>query len=140
MRKSSTAWTLAAEPVGPRTAEHEEWLRELDRGMANFRDVIAEIATSTRVSDIAEELMPIMTHYLAGELPPDAAAEVTHALRVEPLMRKAFSSVVAAWQAPSAEREVTEAEVDAAYERFKALRARKGPAVPPALPPTRDGP
>ncbi|HEX7121503.1 MAG TPA: hypothetical protein VF178_03965 [Gemmatimonadaceae bacterium] len=131
MRNRNTARTLAAEPVGPRTAEHDAWLRELDRGLAEFRDFIAEIATSTRVSDIAEELMPFMTHYLAGELPPEAAAEVTHALRTEPLMRKAFGSVVAAWQAPSGEREVTAAEVDAAYERFKALRARKAPGLPP---------
>ncbi len=76
----------------------------------------------TPASDIAEETMPIMSAYVAGELSAEDEAEVTQALREEPAMRQAFASLVAAWQAPIGRLGVSEAEVDAAYERFKVLR------------------
>ena len=88
----------------------------------------AQSADEMVLKEVAERTMPIMTAFLAGELPPEMAAVVTNFLRTEPLMREAYAGLLAAWQAPNAERLVSDAEVNAAWERFKVMRdARFGP-------------
>jgi anti-sigma factor RsiW len=77
------------------------------------------------VEQIADRSMSIVTAYLAGELPPAMAAEVAKILRTEPWLRAAHAKLFAAWQAPNAERAVSDAETDAAYGRFKAMRTAK---------------
>lgn len=74
---------------------------------------------------IAQRSMSLMTAYLAGEVPPEAAAQVEELLRTEPILRETYAGLVAAWQAPNAEREVTTEEIDAGYARFKAQVAAK---------------
>src|SRR5436305_14482467 len=59
---------------------------------------------------IAERSMSMMTAYLAGEMPAEAAAQVEALLRTEPLLREAYAGLVAAWQAPNGERAVTPGE------------------------------
>lgn len=86
------------------------------------------IAGMMEIEQLADLSMEIVTVYLAGELPPAAAAEVAEILRTEPWLRAAHGSLFAAWQAPNAEREVSDAEVDAAYGRFKAMRSARSRA------------
>ena len=98
-------------------------------GLTRLKELVADTRWTLDVAmgleQIAERTMGIVTAYLAGELPPAAAAEVTNLLRTEPLLRIAHAKLFAAWQAPNAEREVSAEEVDAAYDRFKAMRAAK---------------
>jgi anti-sigma factor RsiW len=70
--------------------------------------------------------MSTMTAYLAGELPAEDAAQIEEFLRTEPLLRETYAGLLAAWQAPNAERAVTADEVDAGYARFKTMVAAKG--------------
>jgi hypothetical protein len=98
-------------------------------GLKGLKDLVGEwrgtLDAMMTVEQIAERSLSIVTAYLAGELPPAIAAEVSDILRTEPLLRAAHARLFAAWQAPNAERVVSDAEVDAAYGRFKALRTAK---------------
>lgn len=103
-------------------------------GVTRLKDLVADsrrmLGVAVSLEQMAERSMSIMTAYLAGELPPAIAAQVTDLLRTEPLFRAAHANLLAAWQAPNAERVVSGEEVDAAYSRFKAMRAAKFGAVP----------
>ena len=98
-------------------------------GLARLKGLVADwrlmLDVSMSLDQIAERSMSMVTAYLAGELPPAVAAEVADILRTEPLLRAAHAKLFAAWQAPNAERAVSSEEVDAAYGRFKAMRAAK---------------
>jgi hypothetical protein len=98
-------------------------------GLTTLKDLVADwrltMDVAMTVEQIAERTLSIVTAYLAGELPPAMAAEVTDILRTEPLLRAAHAKLIAAWQAPNAERAVSDGEVDAAYGRFKAMRAAR---------------
>src|SRR4051812_16640942 len=91
----------------------------LKRFVADFERLKLHVNRTVLRERIAERSMSIMTAYLAGEMPPEAAAQVEELLRTEPLLRETYAGLVAAWQAPNAERTVTAGEVDAAYGRFK---------------------
>ena len=104
-------------------------------GVTRLRDLVADsrrmLYGAMTVEQIAERSMSIVTAYLAGELPPAIASDVAEMLRTEPLLRAAHAKLFAAWQAPNAERVVSGEEVDAAYGRFKAMRAAKFGATGP---------
>lgn len=104
-------------------------------GLTRLKDLVADsrrmLDVAMSLEQIAERSMSIVTAYLAGELPPAVAAEVADLLRTEPLLRAAHAKLFAAWQAPNAERSVSSEEVDAAYGRFKAMRAAKFGATGP---------
>jgi hypothetical protein len=97
--------------------------------LARLRELVAgwrhALDAAMSLEQIAERSMGIVTAYLAGELPPAVATEVEDILRTEPLLRAAHAKLFAAWQAPNAERAVSDDAVDAAYGRFKAMRAAK---------------
>src|SRR4051794_31897498 len=90
------------------------------RFVADFERLKLHVDGTVFRERIAERSMSIMTAYLAGEMPAEAAAQVEALLRTEPLLRETYAGLVAAWQAPNAERSVTTEEVDAGYARFKA--------------------
>ena len=96
-------------------------------GLARLKDLVADwrltLDAAMAVERIAERSLSIVTAYLAGELPPAIAGEVTDILRTEPWLRAAHAKLFAAWQAPNAERAVSKEEVDTAYGRFEAMRA-----------------
>ena len=111
---------LEAAPTGDATT-----LDGVKRFFADFERLKAHVDGLALRERIAERSMSIMTAYLAGEMPPEAAAAVEELLRTEPLLRDTYAGLVAAWQAPNAERTVTPEEVDAGYARFKAKLAAK---------------
>lgn len=104
-------------------------------GLTGLKDLVADwrltLDTAMSVEQIAERSMSIVTAYLAGELPPAIAAEVRDILRAERWLRAAHAKLFAVWQAPNAERAVSDEEVDAAYGRFKAMRAARFGAAGP---------
>ena len=98
-------------------------------GLTRLKDLVADwhltLNSAMAVEQIGERSLSIVTAYLAGELPPEIADEVADILRTEPWLRAAHAKLFAIWQAPNAERTVSKEEVDAAYGRFKAMRAAK---------------
>jgi hypothetical protein len=118
--RDAAAADLDAATVGDATA-----LDGVKRLFADFERLKAHVDSIALRERIAQRSMSIMTAYLAGEMPPEAAAQVEELLRTEPLLRETYAGLVAAWQAPNAEREVTSEEVDAGYARFKAKVAAK---------------
>jgi hypothetical protein len=104
-------------------------------GLTGLRDLVAywrlKLDAAMSLEHIAERSLSIVTAYLAGELPPAIAAEVRSILRTEPWLQTAHAKLFAAWQAPNAERTVSDEEVDAAYGRFKAMRAARFGAAGP---------
>ena len=109
-----------AAPFGDGTA-----LDSVKRFVADFNRLKAHVDGIELRESIAKFSMSVMTAYLAGELPAEDAAEFEELLRTQPVLRETYAGLVAAWQAPNAERAVTTEEVDAAYARFKAKLAAK---------------
>lgn len=100
-------------------------LDALKRFLADFDRLKTHVDSTALRERVAERSMSVMTAYLAGELPALDAARIEEFLRTEPLLRETYAELVAAWQAPNAERAVTADEVDAGYARFKAMVAAK---------------
>jgi hypothetical protein len=98
------------------------------RFFADFRALKLHVDDAASRERFAKQSMSTMTRFLAGELPPEIAAEVEAFLRDEPLVREIYAGLFAAWQAPNAERSVTADEVDAGYARFRAKVAAKSRA------------
>ncbi len=98
-------------------------------GLTGLKDLVSDwrrtLDGAMTVEQIADRSLSLVTAYLAGELPPAIAAEVADILRTEPWLRAAHAKLFAAWQAPNAERAVSDAEIEAAYGRFRAMRAAK---------------
>lgn len=101
-------------------------LNAIKRFFADFERLKRHVDNIGLRERVAERSMSIMTAYLAGELPAEDATRVEELLRTEPLLRETYAGLVAAWQAPNAERAVRAEEVDAGYARFKAKVAAKG--------------
>ena len=101
-------------------------LAAMKRFLAEFKRLKAHVYGAALREQVAQISMSTMTAYLAGELPAEDAAQIEEFLRTEPLLRETYAGLVAAWQAPNAERAVTTDEVDASYTRFKAMVAAKG--------------
>jgi len=118
--RDAAAAELDAATVGDATT-----LDGVKRFFADFERLKAHVDGIALRERIAERSMSLMTAYLAGEMPPEAAAQVEELLRTEPILRETYAGLVAAWQAPNAEREVTTEEVDAAYARFRSKVAAK---------------
>jgi hypothetical protein len=104
-------------------------LDSLKRFFADFNRLKAHVDGTELRESVAKHSMSVMTAYLAGELRAEDAAGIEELLRTQPLLRETYAGLVAAWQAPNAERAVTIEEVDAAYARFKAKLAAKREAT-----------
>jgi len=115
----------AAADLEAATAGEVTTLDAVKRFFADFERLKAHVDGIALRERIAQRSMSIMTAYLAGEMPAEAAAQVEELLRTESLLRETYAGLVAAWQAPNAEREVTTEEIDASYARFKAKLAAK---------------
>jgi hypothetical protein len=100
-------------------------LDAVKRFLDDYERLKLHVGSTVLREQIAERSMSIMTAYLAGEMRPEAAAQVEELLRAEPVLRQTYAGLVAAWQAPNAERAVTAEDVDASYARFKAKLAAK---------------
>jgi hypothetical protein len=100
-------------------------LDAVKRFFADFKRLKAHVDGVGLREDVAQFSMSVMTAYLAGELPAEEAASLEEFIRAQPLLRETYAGLVAAWQAPNAERTVTAEEVDAGYARFRARVAAK---------------
>ena len=115
----------AAADLDATTAGDVPTLDAVKRFFADFERLKAHVDGIALREEVAQRSMSVMTAYLAGELPAEDAAQLEAFLRTEPLLRETYAGLVAAWQAPNAERMVTAEEVDAGYARFKARVAAK---------------
>ena len=96
-----------------------EVLATARRLMDQLRSLKESASTAKAITKVRIEGMEVVTRYLAGELPPKLSKVVEDLLREEPALRAVFAQVLVAWQTPHVEREVSPAEVDAAFARFK---------------------
>ena len=102
-----------------------EPLTMVRRFVDQLRTLRDDIVLKDAADQVVSRGMGIMTAYLAGELPREAAAVLEKDLLGDPIFRALFAPVLAAWRTPNVEREVAPEEVDAAFARFKARTAAR---------------
>ncbi len=112
--------------IGPNAVFADIAIREHQRlwvdSLKEFRE---QCRIAEAVDDVSEKALGAMTAYLADVLPPEGCEMIDWMLETFPGFRLVYANLMTAWEAASTEREVTAAEVDAAYARFRLLVGRR---------------